>query len=116
MYFVWILHIFCNGYTYFFGVLDVCFKCFAIVHLNVSKVDLVLHMLQWDPPTVVHVCGKQRDRTCRGVERRKRRGMVVGAQVVPSCACSRARVRAIPSDMGGTDNFTGYVGVTGATK
>ena len=53
----------CNGFRVFSGVLQVfqtyaasvlailaiCYKCF---HLQVVKIDLVLHMLQWDPPVV----------------------------------------------------------------
>jgi hypothetical protein len=55
----------CNGYTrcfkffwYFASVSEVCCKCcncfrhmLQVFHLDVAKVDLVLHMLQWDPPT-----------------------------------------------------------------
>jgi hypothetical protein len=59
--FIWVLHIFCNGYTRVFlvfqmyvasvsAILDVCCKCF---YLNVAKVDRVLHILQWDPPATV---------------------------------------------------------------
>jgi hypothetical protein len=51
--FIWVLHIFCNGYTRVFlvfqmyvasvsAILDVCCKCF---YLNVAKVDRVLHIL-----------------------------------------------------------------------
>jgi hypothetical protein len=57
MCFVWMLHIFCNGYTCFFGVSDICCKCFSyfghilqVFYLNITKVDPVLHMLQWNPP------------------------------------------------------------------
>jgi hypothetical protein len=80
------LQIFCNGYTLVFpGVLEVCCNYF---YLDVAKVDLVLrHMLQCDPNAVMHTRGKQRDG--------KRRGMATVAQLVPACACSRAR--AVPS-------------------
>ena len=55
MCFIWMLHIFCNGFfkrfRCFTSVLDVCCKCFnlfecmfQIFHLNVSKVDRVLHL------------------------------------------------------------------------
>jgi hypothetical protein len=60
--------------------LDACCKC---VHLDVSKVDEVLYMVQYDSPATaafcsclgtVHACGKQRDRALRGCGRGKRRG------------------------------------------
>jgi hypothetical protein len=57
------------------------------VYLDIAKVDLVLHMLQWDAFVVVHVRGK-------------RRGTAAGAQLVPACACSRTQ--AVPSITGGT--------------
>jgi hypothetical protein len=47
-------------------------------HLDVAKVDLVLHMLQCDIFVIVYVHGK-------------RRGMAAGAWLVPACACSRAQ-------------------------
>jgi hypothetical protein len=31
-----------------------------VFHLDVAKVDLVLQMLQWDSPAIVHACGKWR--------------------------------------------------------
>jgi hypothetical protein len=44
----------------FASVSDVCYKCFScfghmlqVFHLDVAKVDLVLHMLQWDPYVAV---------------------------------------------------------------
>jgi hypothetical protein len=51
----------CNDFQVFprcfASVSDVCCKCFSyfrhmlqVFHLGVAKVDLVLHMLQWDPP------------------------------------------------------------------
>ena len=58
----------CNGFQVFSGVFttvsDVCCKCFncfermlQVFHVDIAKVDLVLHMLQWDhlsqPPTTV---------------------------------------------------------------
>jgi hypothetical protein len=40
----------------FASVSDVCCKCFRCMlqmfYLDIAKVDLVLHMLQWDSPTV----------------------------------------------------------------
>jgi hypothetical protein len=53
-----------NGYTHVFKfflvfatVSDVCYKCFShfgctlqVFHQDVAKVDMVLHMLQWDAP------------------------------------------------------------------
>jgi hypothetical protein len=61
------LLMFCNVYTRVFkffwcfaSVLDVCCKCFsyfqmhvAMFHLDVAKVNLILYMLQWDPPATV---------------------------------------------------------------
>ena len=45
-------------HTCFLGVSDIYCKCFnyfwtmlQLFYLDVAKVDLVLHMLQWDPPT-----------------------------------------------------------------
>jgi hypothetical protein len=51
------LHMFCNGYTCVFLVFQTyvckCFNCFRrILQMfpqDISKVDLMLHMLQWDP-------------------------------------------------------------------
>jgi hypothetical protein len=50
---------FCNGYTYLPGISDVCCKCFnsferrlQVFHLDIVKVDLVLHILQWDSSAV----------------------------------------------------------------
>jgi hypothetical protein len=56
------LHIFCNDFLSFFmcfaNVLDVCCKyfiCFThmlqVFYLDIIKVDLMLHMLLWDPPS-----------------------------------------------------------------
>jgi hypothetical protein len=68
--FIWLLHMFhtyvasvlsrcciCFAWAFqvfFASVLDVCFKCFIClqkyvvnVYLDISKVDRVLHMLQW---------------------------------------------------------------------
>jgi hypothetical protein len=49
--FIWMLHMF-SIHTCFPGISDVCCKCFncfrcmlQVFHLNVVKVDLVLHML-----------------------------------------------------------------------
>jgi hypothetical protein len=49
--------------TYVASVSDVCckrFSCFRrmlqVFHLSVAKVDLVLDMLQWDPPTAATCC------------------------------------------------------------
>jgi hypothetical protein len=41
-------NVYCKCFNYFGRMLPV-------LHLNVVKVDLVLHMLQWDP-SVAHVC------------------------------------------------------------
>jgi hypothetical protein len=72
-----------------------CFSCFGrmlqVFHLDVAKVDLVLHMFQWDPPAVVDARGRRRDGTRCGGERRKRRGMAARARAVPICPCNRAR-------------------------
>jgi hypothetical protein len=69
----------------------VFFWCFErmlqVFHLDVAKVDLVLHMLQWNPSVIVHAHEKRRDG--------KQRGMAAGARPVPACVCSRSR--AIPS-------------------
>jgi hypothetical protein len=48
----------CNGFQVrFASVSDVCWKCFSffgymlqVLHLHIPKVDLVMHMLQCDPP------------------------------------------------------------------
>jgi hypothetical protein len=53
--FIRMLHMFSNGFSSVFAsISDACFKCFiclqthiANVHLDVSKVDQVLHILQW---------------------------------------------------------------------
>jgi len=58
------LHMFCNGYTRVFPrVSDVCCKCFncfgrtlQMFPLDVAKVDLMLHMLQWDPYAATACC------------------------------------------------------------
>jgi hypothetical protein len=104
------LHIFYSSYTCFFsGVSDVCYKCFSyfrhmlqVFHLYVAKVDLMLLMMQWDPPTVVHAHGKRRDGMWHGGERGKQKGMAAGALVAPAYACSRERAWAVPSVTGGT--------------
>jgi hypothetical protein len=41
--FIWMLYIFCNGYSVFSGVFT---RMLQVFHLDVVKVDLVLHMLQ----------------------------------------------------------------------
>ena len=55
------------------------FSCFGrmlqVFHLDVAKVDLMLLMLQCDPPAVVHAHGKRRDGTRHGGERGKGRGI-----------------------------------------
>ena len=51
--FIWILRMFCNGYTCLFpGVSDMCCKCInclgcmlQVFNPDVTKVDMVLHML-----------------------------------------------------------------------
>jgi hypothetical protein len=51
--FIWILHMFCNDYncvflvfhTYVASVLTVSNICCEVFHLDVAKLDLVLHML-----------------------------------------------------------------------
>jgi hypothetical protein len=52
-------------HTCFLGVLDVCCKCFncfgrmlQVFYWDVAKVDLVLYILQWDPPTAAtcYIC------------------------------------------------------------
>jgi hypothetical protein len=52
--------LFWNDYTCFSGVSDVRFNCFGcmlqVFHLDVAKVDLMLHMLQWDPFTRAAWC------------------------------------------------------------
>jgi hypothetical protein len=58
-----------NSFQMFSGVFasvsDVCCKCFScfgcilqVFHLDVSKVDQVLHMLQWDRPIVAACCSR----------------------------------------------------------
>jgi hypothetical protein len=83
-------------YTCFSCVSNVCCKCFGcfgrllqVFHLDVAKLDLVLHMLQWDPPAVVHARGMWR-------------GMVAGVRAIPVCVCSGARAWAVPSVTGET--------------
>jgi hypothetical protein len=57
----------CNGFQVFSGVsqvfhtyvasVSVAFGCMLqVFHLNVAKVDRVLHMLQWGPPVVAAYC------------------------------------------------------------
>ena len=50
---------FAVAFRCFASILDVCCKCFScsgrmllVFHLGVAKVDLMLHILQWDPPVV----------------------------------------------------------------
>jgi hypothetical protein len=47
----------------FSGALDVCCKCFScfgcmlqVFRLSVAKIDLVLHMLQWNPLAAATCC------------------------------------------------------------
>jgi hypothetical protein len=47
----------------FSSISDVCYRCFNCFrcmlqgfHLDVAKIDLVLHLLQWDPPIVAACC------------------------------------------------------------
>ena len=55
--FIWMLRIFYNGFEVFLQVFhmhvsSVSFafiRMFQMLHLDVSKVNRVLHMLQWDP-------------------------------------------------------------------
>jgi hypothetical protein len=62
--FIWMLCMFCNGYTRLFHrVSDVCCKCFnyfgrmlQVFHPDVAKIDLMLHMLQWDPSASATYC------------------------------------------------------------
>jgi hypothetical protein len=60
--FIWMFamatHVVSSFFWYFASVSDVCCKCcncfrrmLQVFHLDVAKIDLVLHMLQWDPPT-----------------------------------------------------------------
>jgi hypothetical protein len=51
-------------WMYVASVSDVRYKCFSrfghmlkVFHLDVTKVYLVLHMLQWDPPTACATVG-----------------------------------------------------------
>ena len=87
--FIWILHTLATAckcfrrmlqvlQTYVASVSDVCCKCFSclrrilqVFHLDIVKVDLVLHMLQWDPPAPATCC------SCWGATER--------AQTVPAC-------------------------------
>ena len=85
-FFIWMLHMFCNIFFEVFSgaftsVLDACFKCLFVFrrmlqmfHLDVSKVDRTLHMLQCDslvtPAScsywgVVHACEKRRNGAVR---------------------------------------------------
>jgi hypothetical protein len=97
--FIWTLHIFCNVYTcVFLSVSDVCCKCSSCfermlqVFLNVAKVDLVLHMLQWDPPAVVHACA------CMpaSITARLLRSTYSAVRWCPSPACGAARMPVDP--------------------
>jgi hypothetical protein len=99
----------CNGYTRVFWCFRYMLQVFQlfgcmlqVFHLNVTKVDLVLHMLQWDPLAVMHTRGKRRDGKRHDGERRNQRGMAAGAWAVPACVCSRGRARVVPSVTGGT--------------
>jgi hypothetical protein len=57
-------HMFSSFFDVFTSVSDVCYKCFScfgrnilqVFHLNVAKVDLVLHMLQREPPAAAACC------------------------------------------------------------
>jgi hypothetical protein len=67
-----------NGYTCISSVSDnqtyvcKCFSCFRrmlqVFHLDVAKVVLVLHMLQWDSPVITAYC------SCWGATRGHRVG------------------------------------------
>jgi hypothetical protein len=65
------LHMFVMALKYF----QVFCKCFRhmlqMFHLDIAKVDMMLHMLQWDPPATSACC------SCWGA--------VVPAQMVPVC-------------------------------
>jgi hypothetical protein len=75
----------CNGFQAFFrcsaSVSDVCYKCFSCYErifvsvLDVKKIDLVLHMLQWDPPPQPPVVAVEAPPSGR----RLSRGMHVGS-------------------------------------
>jgi hypothetical protein len=44
-------HVFCKCFKYMFASVLVFGRMLQVFHLNVAKVNLVLHMLQWNPPT-----------------------------------------------------------------
>jgi hypothetical protein len=76
---------FCDGYQVFWKYFR-CFRCMLqVFHIDVAKVDLVLHMLQQDPSAaaacssrwgVVHGRGKRRgmEAGARGPRRMMQRG------------------------------------------
>jgi hypothetical protein len=42
--------------TYVAGVLAIFGRMLQLFHLGAAKVDLLMHMLQWDPPFVATCC------------------------------------------------------------